>query len=83
MIKDFKVFESNEAKYNAYNVWVVFRYGDYDINDIFLTKEEAEKSCKFKNNEYKEHFREEGRNKVETLDNDIDYIKDYTRDAFR
>ena len=81
MIKKFNKCEKiNEGAISAYDgAWVVFRYGDTDIDKIYLNKEEANLECIKANEEYEEHFRNEGKFKVKTLDEAIDQIKDYIK----
>ena len=73
-----------ESKLSAYtDVWVVIKYGDYDIGEVYLDKNEAELACVKRNEELKQFAYLKSKCVVKSLDDAIEIIKDSVRDDER
>lgn len=70
------------SKLSVYTeVWVVIKYGDSDINEVYLNKDEAIIDCSKKNEVMKLFIHINNKYEVKTLDEAIDIIKDSVRDS--
>jgi hypothetical protein len=78
-------FMIRENKLSAYtDVWVIIKYGDTDINEIYLKKDEAELDCIKRNEELKKiRYNANSKYEVRSLDGAIDMIKDSVKDNER
>lgn len=68
-------------KLSAYELFVVFMYGDYEVNEIFTTREEAEEVAEEQNDLYSKMVFSDNKRpyKVVTLYDAIWEIKDNER----
>ena len=69
-----------ETVFSAYDkVWVITHKGMYDIDKIYIDKEEAEQACRKQNQNYNDYFTHNKKDNyyiVKSLDDTIDIIKE-------
>jgi hypothetical protein len=69
----------DKKNFNSYTeTFVVFKYGDYDISEIYTDKTLAEEKCKELNIERAKH-KFTGEYKVMSLDSALDMIKEIVK----
>lgn len=80
-MKHLKTFDIiRENKLSTYtDVWVIIKYGDTDIDGIYLEKDEANSRCVERNEEIKQFDHIKSKYEVKSLDEAIDMIKDCVR----
>lgn len=61
-IRKFLEPEVNDNSIKTTDIWVVFKYGDYDIDKVYLNKTDAEKAAELQTKEYYDYYRNVNKN---------------------
>ena len=61
-IRKFLEPEINDNSIKTTDVWVVFKYGDYDIDKVYLNKTDAEKAAELETKTYYDYYRKINKN---------------------